>query len=153
MRSALLTLALIAAGCSDTPLFGDPDIRLNSVAVNESDGILLHDNIEVEVHIYDADTRDRLGCARTNIPSRSGTRVTPNKPFNLPDVTTRFLNLADVAGRTIYVVVWEDDFNACPTAPGLGDDYLGQSEPFPASQLAGDVVRSFGKVSHLELGL
>jgi hypothetical protein len=147
---AAFVFCICFTGCSDSPIFGEPELRLQSLHVSAGDGFSNH--VEVEVHVYDADTDERLGCCRVSIQTFSGP-VELDVLFNSVQGDGKVLKISDVAERTIYFDVWEDDWSACPTAPGSEDDFLGKSPHFSGSDLSSSKSMSFGQVANIEVGL
>jgi hypothetical protein len=120
---------------------------------------LFGSNIEVEVHLFDADTSDHLACTHEVIA-----HPTPYTGYRAP-----LLGVGDLSGwlpperigaRNLYVVLTEDDDADCPTPPSLEtdvpieneDDLIGPTPPFTTSDLDGGVAfDDLGDVHHVEL--
>jgi hypothetical protein len=123
---------------------------------NMGDGV---DNIlEVEAHLYDADSDTFLGCSGATSGLRyvelSGNLYQVQAFFLKPPVGDEVLTYDEIAQRNVYVMVTEDDRDACPYPPSIGggvnqDDLFGTSPPFPGQDLASSQTLGFGDVVRL----
>jgi hypothetical protein len=131
---------------------GVQKIRVTGIEVkNEDDASFL----EIEVHIFDANTGQLLGCCGginglLNV-DRSDVHYSVNANFSKPDYS--FLTLADVEDKTVYLMVIEDDLEQCPGPITSLDDLIGRSGNFCGCDLATRQVMSFGDVVSLEIGI
>lgn len=115
---------------------------------NESDFGLL----DMEIHLYDADTGAHLGCSG----QYQGMEGVDASDISYPllawfiDDTGNILPMSALTGRNLDVEVWEDDFDPCPTAAGDPDDLVGASGPVgPITS----TPQTFGAVVDLELAV
>lgn len=121
---AVTTLATTTAAC-----FGgdsDPVLRITDLQITgETD----FGALDVEVHLFDENTREHLGCAG----SQDGLQEVDASDFHYEvyasfrhgDDTDRELFPEELAGRSIELIVIEDDVAPCPVPPGIDDDVVG----------------------------
>ncbi|MCB9559795.1 MAG: hypothetical protein H6709_04885 [Kofleriaceae bacterium] len=117
----------------------------------ETDG--LGSLLEVEVHLFDADSGAFLGCAGQGQGLEDVDLDDVVYDVFAPLVTPagRRLDAADLAGRNLRLEVIEDDQLPCLAPPGPADDPIGTLGPVTVDDLtAGELA--FGNVLHLELG-
>jgi len=111
-------------------------------------------NLEIEVHLFDADDGGRIGCAGAS------TGLGPvDSSDQLYTLEASFISLAsgatllydEVASHTLAVAVFEMDVGACPQGVSLllGDDLVGISPIIPGEDLAGTKILSFDNVVRL----
>ena len=134
-----------------------PDvIRVTEIAVDDTE---LWGYLEVEVHLYDADTGETLGCTGENEGldgvDDGGVSYQVLSDFVTP--TSEPLLFDDIADRNVIVEVTERDnldgySYRCPVPPGDDDDVIGTSEPFVASAFDPALGMAFGDVIDLVIG-
>lgn len=143
--TALLATALAGgAGC----IFVDHDreVRITELEVTgETDWGLL----DVEVHLFDADTHQHLGCAGA---AEGLERVDEDDVMYHVDAWFR-APYADVAiepweldGRALELQVIEDDVGVCPEPPSIEDDMIGISPPVDRAMFEVGPMLSFDRV-------
>lgn len=147
---AVLITCLFAACTTDPP---PPDLWITGIEItNESDPFSL---LDVELHLYDADTDEFIGCAGQNegmepVDASDREYVLEAQFYDLADnrVTPR-----DLLDRNVIVEVWEDDNRPCPVpaSEADGDDPVGFSKPLPGSAIGDLGPLSFGNVRLLTL--
>lgn len=112
--------------------------------------------LDVEVHLYDADTGEFLGCSGglhgLNSVDASDQFYRVNAFFTMMDYT--ILTYEMIEERSVYLLVIEDDRFACPGAYVSGtDDVVGRSNDFCGCDLAEQQDLSFGNVTRLIIGM
>lgn len=143
--------AFFMAGCfADDP----PDIWITSIEITgESDPF---SRLDVELHLYDADTQDFIGCSGND----QGMERVDASDLRYPieawfyDVQLdRRVRPDDLEGRDVIVEVWEDDGNPCPSPAASvdGDDPVGVSGRLPGDGIGEVGPLSFGNVIELEI--
>lgn len=166
VRALGIVVALLVAGLSGCQL--DPDaprtfddwdgpdvIRVTEIAVDESEVL---GYLEVEVHLYDADTNARLGCTGEyqglDGVDDGGISYQVISDFVTP--SSQPLLFADVAGLSVRVEVTERDNGAivehCPDPPDDDDDTIGVSEPMDADEFDPAAGMQFDDVLDLVIG-
>lgn len=130
----------------------DDIVFISSIEVtNESDG---GDFLEVEVHLFDADTNEHLGCSGQDQGleqvDASDIRYTVLGRFD-DTMVPGLLRLSSIADRDVVVRVIEDDSQRCPAAPGGVDDSIGTSAPLHGADIPTTPPMQFGSVVHLAL--
>lgn len=157
----LVVLAVSLGGCAiidDEPappwMPGEPEparLRVTEVNVDESDPF---SNLEVEVHLYDADSGARLGCAGEH----QGLEPVDRAGFeyyvlaDFVDTSGATLWFADVAQRNLIVEVLERDDGGCPGEPRPEDDVIDVSDPIEGASFDPALQMTFGDVTHLVIG-
>jgi len=143
-------VALTAGGCFAS---NPPELWITDVQVTgETDFGFL----EVEVHLFDADTGEFLGCSGQNEGLEnvdvSDVDYQVDAHFVDPGGVHR-LHPGDLAGRAVEVQVIEDDQDPCPVAPGTLDDVIGISDPIDGGAIGPDLPLSFDRVVSLHLSV
>lgn len=146
------------------PLPSDSHLQLRAIQVdNETDS---GNVLEVEVHVLDATTGAFLGCSgnlqglvnvdqsnlRYNVDAHF---VKPGGLVGYPAPRSEWLTRKDVEGKTLKLVVIEDDLSACPTPADPEDDVLGTSVSLAAASLGAPapVAMASGEVPVLLFGV
>ena len=147
--AALAAGAAGAAGCGTSP----PELWITDVEVtNETD----FGALEVEVHLFDADSGAFLGCSGQDQGLRdvdaSDVDYAVRAHFVDPGGTVR-LTPDDLAGRSITIQVIEDDQDPCPFPPGTLDDVIGISDPVGGDAIGPDLPLAFDDVVSLHLAV
>lgn len=154
----LLLLILFGgvSSCTDSSVdpYGRHPLRISEMMVTgEYDGL---GNLEVEVHLFDAETGRFLGCSG----QMQGLERVDSSDYVFA-VDAEFLR-AGGGGRLFYedvedleVEIWviEDDDEPCPgpIVPGV-DDIIGISAPIPGWEFDRMRNYSFENVLHLRMG-
>jgi hypothetical protein len=161
--SAIRTLAIIfcvatLAGCHHHHHPSGPHAPVPIVAgieVHEHDA--LGSRLEIEVHLYDADSNELLACsgdanglAEVNEPD---IRYRTHAEFVRPYHDHETLRLRHIEGRALFVRVYEDDSSRCPSPAGPSDDFVGQSPVFYGDEIEGGIVMQFDDVAYLRLSM
>lgn len=145
-------------GCHDddhpySPVYEEGP-KIWAIEVDERDNATPH--LEVEVHLYDARSGRLLGCSGDSdgldIVNHRHVLYRVDAHFVSPGHHHR-LTWSEIAGRDLFVRVYEDDHDACPAPPGNLDDFIGQSPAFTADEMADGLALRFDDVLYLELGL
>ncbi len=146
--AALLVAGLGGAGCIIDP---EPDLRLTTLRVTgESDLGLL----DVEVHLFDADSHEHLGCAGQD-EGLEGVDVDDvtyhldawfRRPYVDDDVRPWMLD-----GRAVELQVIEDDVAPCPSPPGIEDDVIGISPPLDRLTFERGTTLTFDRVTAIRV--
>jgi hypothetical protein len=142
-----------------------PEDRLLTIRQLEVQGVVDERQVlEVEVHLFDARSMEHLGCAgefqglsSVDVASiaYSGLNANLAKPGSAPGYPAARgarLSCDDVRGRTLRVLVSEDDTGACPQPFGEDDDEIGELTGVLAEQLAAGARLQFGQVTTLSFG-
>lgn len=137
--------AAALAGCTTEV---DRTLRVQQVAVrDEFDGTWTED-LELEVHVFDVDTAEFLGCSRG--PKQRGGRF-----FKMRGASSRageWLTDLDVRDRELTFIVVENDDAACPDLYTYGNDELaGVSAELPGDEVAAGVRLAFDRVLALDV--
>ena len=157
---AFLVLGTLACDVTSPspPLFvGITEIEVTGV----TDVQPLSDVLEVEVHMFDASTQRFLGCTGQDSGLRDVDQSEIAYPVRAvfqaaPDGETD-LTMDAVLGRDVYLVVVEDDTDACPVVTNEGaldlivDDLIGVSPLIAGEEIADGVALSFDQVTYLFL--
>lgn len=125
---------------------------------DEDDG----NELEMEVHLFDADSGQPLGCAgrRSGLVSvnESDARYSLQARFHRAtsppqggDGEAAWIRGADLTDRALIFVVIEDDAVACPELYGGSDDIVGVSPVISFADLASPVSFHFDRVTALVL--
>lgn len=138
----LAALAASAAACIDS----EPTLHLAELEVTgETDFGLL----EIEVHLFDQDTRTHLGCAGEEedleFVDASDFRYRLEAELIRPG-TDDGIHERDLAGRRIELIVIEDDDLPCPVPPGPDDDVIGIARDLGAGSFETGASFSFDRV-------
>lgn len=144
-----------AATATQAVMLGDIPF-VDAIEVTGEVDTLGFGDLEIEVHLSDADTGAFIGCTGEDqgldAVDENDTRYDVLGVF--VDSTGARLSGAALAGRNLIVRVMEDDNFACPGALDLiSDDEVGVSAPVPAADLPGHAPMTFGGVTALELDL
>lgn len=157
-----IVFTLGTLGCEVTtpsvPLFvGITEIEV----VGVTDVQPFSDLLEVEVHMFDAVTQRFLGCSGQDSGLRdvdySDIAYLVNATLQAPPDGGGDLTMDAVLGRSVYLVVVEDDTEACPAVTNEGtldlitDDLIGVSPILSGSEIADGVALSFDQVAYLFL--
>jgi hypothetical protein len=125
------------------------------IEVHEHD--ILGSRLEIEVHLYDADSGKLLGCsgdanglADVNEPH---VRYRTHAEFVRPYHEHEILRLRHIEGRALFVRVYEDDLSRCPSPAGSADDFIGQSPVFSGDEFRDGIVMAFDDVAYLRLSM
>lgn len=142
-----------SATATQTFALGDIPYATAIEITGEQDNIGFGD-LEVEIHLADADTGAFLGCSGQDHGmehvDESNERYTVLAHF--VDLTGARLTAAALAGRNLEISVMEDDNYPCPGQLDLiADDHVGTSAPVAAADLAGLAPMMFGNVLDLEM--
>jgi hypothetical protein len=150
LPAMLLGLSLSSlVACTGT---NDPELEIDQIQVTgETDGISA---LDVEVHVFDADTDEWLGCAgqEQGLEQVDQSDVTYDVSAFPEDGGGFRLRDSDLFGRNIYFEVIEDDIDPCPAPPNFagGDDLIGDSGPISGDSLgAPGLDLAFGRVDEL----
>ncbi len=149
-----MTMAVVPAACigGDTLLVTGLEVR------DEDDG----NQLELEVHLFDADSGAALGCAgqRSGLVSAdaSDTRYSLQARFHRATSPAQggegeeaWIHGADLIDRSLIFVVIEDDAITCPELYGGEDDLVGVSPVISFEELASPVSFHFDRVTALVL--
>lgn len=144
----LAALAASAAACIDS----EPTFQVTELEVSgETDFGLL----EVEVHLFDQDTRVHLGCAGEEEGledvDASDIRHLISAELIRPG-TDDGLHESDLAGRRIEMIVIEDDDLPCPVPPGPDDDVIGIALDLGVGAFDTGAIFSFDRVVAMRAG-
>jgi hypothetical protein len=151
LRAALAAAASLGAtGC-----FGSspPKLWITDVEVTgETD----FGALEVEVHLFDADTAEYLGCSGQDQGLRdvdaSDLDYAVDAHFVDPGGVHR-VSPDDLVGRAVEIQVIEDDQDPCPVQPGAQDDVIGISDPIDGASIGPDLPLAFDRVVSLHLAV
>ncbi len=154
MRLHHLTTALLAvalAGGAGCIIDAGPDLRIDTLRVTgETDFGLL----DVEVHLFDADTHEHLGCSGQyqglEHVDYSDVTYRPDAWFREPYADVE-LRPWELNGRMLEVYVVEDDADRCPEPPGVIDDMIGISGPVDRGMFELAPMLVFDHVSALRI--
>lgn len=141
--ASVLPLALIGTACG-IPQAAPGDIVINEIRVADigSDG-LLAESYEVEVHLFDQDSGRYIGCAGENTGlgdvSDSNATYTVSAWFQSAQ-TAGHVQMDDVRGQRIEVVVIENDDEPCPVARTEGDLITSGDDHFMTMVVMGDAI-------------
>lgn len=134
----------------------DPDIlRVTEIAVDETE---TWGYLEVEVHLYDAVTDQRIGCTGEyqGLDGVDSGGVSYQVISDFVTTTGDRLLFEDVAGLGLVVEVMERDNGStiahCPDPPDADDDVIGISEPVDATAFAPALGMQFDDVLDLVIG-
>jgi hypothetical protein len=111
-------------------------------------------SLEVEVHLFDADTGAFLGCSGEHSGMEGVDESNERYPVLawFQDRLGDRVPMSTLAGRNIRVQVIEDDAFPCPESADLGaDDPVGSATGIPAASLATMDPMTFENVVYLEL--
>jgi hypothetical protein len=111
-------------------------------------------SLEVEIHLFDADTGAFLGCSGEHSGMESVDESNQRYPVLawFQDTSGVHVPMSSLAGRNVRVDVIEDDAYPCPQTADLGaDDPVGSSPATPAESFATLQPMSFQNVVYLEL--
>ncbi len=132
-------------------------IRVKGIQVLEQEGYFADPNLEIEVHMYEAETGKFIACSGAiqglfNVDD-TNRFYSVDAPFTKPDYG--FLTIADITEKMIYLLVIEnDDLEECPTPFQSGfDDVVGRSDSFCGCDLATTQSMSFENVPRLDIGI
>lgn len=142
------------------PPLTDVALRIEQIrlqGVTDESGLL-----EIELHLFDADSGGFLGCAGAiqGLVSvdQSGILyavdahfVRPGTVAGYPAPRRDWLTKADVLGKNLTLLVTEDDTSACPGLHGQDDDLLDESGPFHAEALGSPLTMKRGLVTALKI--
>lgn len=154
---AIMLTAVLFAGCHDHHPTGhrSPVPMVTGIEVHEHDALGSH--LEIEVHLYDADSGELLGCTGGGQGlahvDHADTRYRAHAEFVRPYDDHVVLRYHHVEDRELFVRVYEDDVSRCPTPPGSEDDFVGQSPVFHGDEFRRGIVMSFDNVAYLRLSL
>ena len=114
--------------------------------------------LDVEVHMYDADTGEFVGCSGNEHglePVDASDLRYPVEAWFYDVQGDRRVDPEDLFGRNVVLEVWEDDGNPCPSPADSvdGDDPVGVSGPLPGEGLGEVGPLGFGNVVYLELAI
>jgi hypothetical protein len=147
---AVLFASLLGGCFADDP----PEIWVTSIEITgETDPL---SRLDVELHLYDADTDQFIGCAGQDHGMErvdaSDVRY-PIEAWFYDVALDRRVHPHDLELRDVVIEVWEDDGNPCPSpATSLdGDDPVGISGPLPGDGIGEVGPLSFGNVIYLEV--
>ena len=132
-----------------TPLsFADIPYVSQIEVVDEFDFNLL----DIEVHIYDADTGQSLGCSGRD-SGMAGVDFNDISyqvvGFFQSNATLTPLRASAISGRQVYLEVIEDDVNPCPDGVDGEDDLVGRTSALDGDSLPRTM--QFGDVPFLQL--
>lgn len=160
MRTLAITLFLaVLAGCHHPHGHHHQDDRAYPVIYGIE--VYEHDNIgtalEIEVHLYDAHSGELLACSGNDdgldFVNEAHVRYRTHATFVRPYDGYHRLYQRHLDGRDLYLRVYEDDLEPCPTPPGSNDDFVGQSPVFAGEDLYRGITMSFDDVPYLRLGV
>jgi hypothetical protein len=143
-----VSFSALIGGCVGT---SDPELEIDHLEVTgESDGISA---LDVEVHVFDADTGEWLGCAgqEQGLEEVDQSDVAYDVLAYPEDAGGFRLRDSDLFGRNVYFQVIEDDIDPCPAPPNYdgGDDLIGESGPLPGDIFSTPAHYSFDRVVDL----
>ena len=138
------------ATTATTVELGDIPYASSIEITGESDGF---GALEVEVHLFDADTNEFLGCSgqSSGLEGVDSSNVRYDVVAWFIDASSAMVPASALAGRNVRVEVTEDDNFPCPGSNLGEDDLVGISAPVPASDLATLAPLAFGRVVYLAL--
>jgi hypothetical protein len=111
------------------------------------------DRLEVEVHLFEAETNIHLGCSGQDngLEDVDGSDVRYQVLGLFDDTASPGpLRLSSIADRDVVVRVIEDDANRCPAPPGGSDDSIGTSAPLAGAAIPTEPPMQFDAVVHLD---
>lgn len=157
-KLAILFPFFLLIACSGRSIYEPEPIPIRITEIEVSDEYDSVGKLEVEVHIFDANSGDLLGCSGNfqglgHVDSSDHLFYT-NAEFVRPDYQTRtYLYYEDIQFRDIIIWVIEDDDNPCPGEIDHGqDDIIGISDPMDGRRLNRFRILSFDNVVHLRIG-
>ncbi|MCA9673771.1 MAG: hypothetical protein H6708_15885 [Kofleriaceae bacterium] len=146
--TSLLAAAAAAGGCGTGP---DRLWVTGLEVTNEID----FGALDVEIHMFDVDTGEFLGCSGASEGLRdvdaSDVRYDLDGWFRTPAGDR--IDPDALFGIDVELQVIEDDADPCPAPPGPSDDVIGISGPLPGEGLGDITPVSFDNVVYLELGV
>ncbi len=140
---------------------GDQTIRIFELQLH---GVSDSGLLEIELHLFDAGSNAFLGCSGPLhgllSVDYSGLRYSPDAHFVPPGSVSgypvprgQWLTAQDVAGKTLRLVVLEEDAVPCPAPPSAEeDDVIAEVAALPGASLAAPRTMQFGDVTHLKIG-
>jgi hypothetical protein len=154
MSARLLFVGALAAGlmaCGSTD--HEPRLFIDELEITgETD----FGALDVEVHLFDEATRAHLGCAGADEGleqvDASDIRYTLDA-FVRSTATGDALTESELFGRSIEVIVIEDDAVPCPAPPGPDDDVVGLAGQLGLEVFDTAPVLAFEGVVALGVGL
>ncbi|HVV82834.1 MAG TPA: hypothetical protein VHE35_07125 [Kofleriaceae bacterium] len=149
----LCTTLLVAglAGGTGCIIDAGPDLRLTRLEVTgENDFGLL----DLEVHLFDADTHEHLGCSGQDQGLEDADE--DNVMYGLDAWFVRPYSDGELrpwmlGGRTLEIQVIEDDADRCPAPPGAMDDMIGISGPVDRDTFERAPMLSFDRVMAIQI--
>ena len=154
---AITLLATAVAGCNShhPPHHRAPVPIVAGIEVHEHDAF--GSNLEIEVHLYDADSGELLACSGDDNGladvNEASVRYRTHAEFVRPYHEYETLRLRQVEDRALFVRVYEDDNARCPSPAGPSDDFVGQSPVFYGDEFQRGIVMQFDDVAYLRLTL
>lgn len=157
MAAFAVCVAPVASGCL---VEERPPLRVQAIEVRgELDGAF--DDLELEVHAFDAELGTFLGCAALVKADANNTRYAMKQAFvssagaaGAEEEDRELLRDADLVGRSLVLVVAEIDSNSgCPRVYDFNDEVVGVSPVISEESLMQGVSLSFDRVSLLSVGV
>lgn len=149
-HAALMRWVAVASWASLLVIACVPDLalRVREIEVEgEEDG---DGGLELEVHMFDADSGMFLGCSAGPVGSAETRFWASSRLPERDGVSEQWLTTIDVKDRNLILVVTEDDHSPCPSVYTLvTDDVIGVSKIVPGANLDPAMVMSFDRVSQL----
>lgn len=149
IRASLLALAVVLAGCSGCGEH-EPRVLVRDIEVTDENDFSA---LDVEVHLFDEATRVHLGCSGRDqgmeIVDASDVRYAINAEFERPNGDTLLAD--DLRGRSLELIVIEDDVNPCPLPPDQEDDVIGLRQGLDHATLELGALQSFDDVVALRV--
>ena len=151
-----LVLLFVLSGCHGHPSrHSSPVPIVAGIEVHEHDALGSH--LEIEVHLYDADSGELLACSGDDDGlagvDESDVRYRVGASFVRPYHDYEILRMRTIENRALFVRVYEDDVSSCPSPAGPQDDFVGQSSVFFGEELHDGIVLRFDEVAYLKLAV
>lgn len=145
LESFLVAAVGVSAGCGTHV---DRTLKVDRVAVrDEFDGTWTED-LELEVHMFDVDSAEFLGCSRG--PKNHEGRF--HKAAAAFERRGEWLTDLDVRDRSLVLIVVENDDDPCPNLYTYGEDELpGVSGEISGLELASGMSLAFDRVVALDV--